>query len=399
MKIAGIIYESLRKTGGYEIFTYNLFKALARRGHNVTLYLQGKEYGKHQDFYDSLPFQVRPLLFQTQFLFKHALSVLHKFVAREQKKHCYDVWQVMGACREAGIAEGLQSKVPLVLRVYGEDVYVNRDWNFGMRLNPAYDAMIRRAVNKMDRIVAMTPSLAGALLELGVSEERIISIPNGIGLAQFGKSFDRDAARAKWGFGPDDFVMLTLGRYHLHKGSELIPEIARQIKEQGRSFKWLVIGRGTQALEPAVKAAGVEDCVLPRRDIGLKRNPAADKLFDLPVKEVVELYAMADLFVFPSRLEGFPRVILESLAAGLPVVISDAPGCGEVVEDGVFGLVAPMDDTARMAERVMELMDDRPKLQQLSEAAKLHAQKFDWDEIATQYETVYKELVNQNFPS
>jgi glycosyltransferase involved in cell wall biosynthesis len=395
MNIAGIIYESLRKTGGYEIFTYNLFKALVSRGHQVTLYLQGKEYGKHRDFYDSLPFRVRPLLFQTQFLFKHALPVLHKFVAREQKKHCYDVWQVMGACREAGIAEGLQGMVPLVLRVYGEDVYVNRDWNFGMRLNPAYDAMIRRAVNKMDRIVAMTPSLAGALLELGVSEDRIISIPNGIGLAQFGKTFDRDAARAKWGFGPDDFVMLTLGRYHLHKGSELIPEIARRIKEQGRSFKWLVIGRGTQALEPAVEAAGVEDCVLPRRDIGLKRNPAANKLFDLPVEEVVELYAMADLFVFPSRLEGFPRVILESLAAGLPVVISDAPGCGEVVEDGIFGLVAPMDDTARMAQRVMELMDDRPKLRQLSEAAKLHAQQFDWDEIATQYEAVYRELAKR----
>ena len=286
-----------------------------------------------------------------------------------------------------------------MLRVYGEDVYVNRDWNFGMRLNPAYDAMIRRAVNKMDRIVAMTPSLAKALLELGVSGDRIVSIPNGIGLAQFGKSFDRDAARARWGLGSEEFVMLTLGRYHLHKGSELIPEIARRIKEQGRSFKWLVIGRGTQALEPAVKTAGVEDWVLPRRDVGLKRHPTADKLFDLPVEEVVELYTMADLFVFPSRLEGFPRVILESLAAGLPVVISDAPGCGEVVEDNVFGLVAPMDDTARMAQRVVELMDDRPKLRQLSQAARLHAQQFDWDEIAAQYEAVYQELANQNSPS
>ncbi len=73
--------------------------------------------------------------------------------------------------------------------------------------------------------------------------------------------------------------------------------------------------------------------------------------------DVPDLLAQADIFVLASRWEGLPRVILEAMRAGLPVVATDVGGVSEMVDDGVTGFLTPPGDLVRLRERIQVLID------------------------------------------
>lgn len=390
MKIAGIIFESLAKAGGYEIFTYNLFCALARRGHEVRLYLPHRELRKRGDFYRALPFPAAAMLPKTRSLLSRAPWLLQQHLSREQARTGFHVWQAMGAYPEAWTM--LKVAAPKVLRCYGEDVQTDAGLGYGMRLDPKLEPRVLQGVRSMDRVVAMTGSLAGLLTSLGVPDERIARIPNGIDAARLAGPRDTSAVRRAWDVPMHTLLLLTVGRNHPKKGFETIPCMAARLKNAGLDFVWLVVGGATERLQPAIDSAGVQGMVRPVRSLGALNTAMDPQRLQLPVDELIDLYAAADLFVLPSRLEGFSRVLIEAMAAGLPVVTTDAPGCGEVFTHGDQGLVCPVGDTEAMSALVRELLVDEQRRARMAGAARTHAARFDWDRVAEQYETLYAEL-------
>lgn len=391
MKIAGTIFESLAKAGGYEIFTYNLFKTLAARGHEVCLYLPHRELRKRAAFYEHLPFQVRPLICKTHSVLKRFPWLLQKYLAREQSRHGYDVWQAMGTYPEAFSL--LHVCAPKVLRNYGEDVQLAPEHGYGMRRDPAQATKVLQGLRGMDRVIAMTASLAALQEELGVNPSRIRRVPNGVNVSRFRAQRDQEAIRAVWNVPTDTPLILTVGRNHAKKGFDLIPAMAARLKAQDLRFHWLVVGGETEKLLPAIASAGVAGVVQPVKSLGAENTAMDPSRLELPVDELLDIYAMADIFVLPSRLEGFSRVIIEAMAAGLPVVTTDAPGCGEVFTHGEQGLVCKVDDIAPLADSIRSLLEDDTLRKTMSAAAKAHSENFDWNQVAEQYEAVYLELV------
>lgn len=395
MNIAGIIFESLAKPGGYEIFTYNLHAALAARGHQVTLYLPGRELRRRRELYARLPFAVRPLVPATHFWLKRCPAVLRAHLGLMQRLRGHDVWQVMGAWPEGLASEGVAGLAPRVMRAYGDDVQLAPEYAYGVRRDPARDADVRRIVSGMEACVAMTASLATLLTELGAAPERVRRIPNGIDAARFAAPAGparRAEVRARLDAPEGLPLVLTVGRHHPKKGFDRIPGLAARLRDAGADFRWVVVGGGTEALLPAIQAAGVAHLVRPHPAVSLGGDFDPTRL-QLPVDGLLDLYLAADIFALPSRLEGFSRVILEALAAGLPVATTDAPGCGETFEPGVQGLVSPVDDDPAMAADLLALLGDAPRRRGMGEAARRYAAAFDWTEIAARYEALYEELV------
>lgn len=392
MKIAGIIFESLLKAGGYEIFTYNLFKALAERGHDVTMYTTSREIRKRGDFYAGLPFAVRPTLFKTGSLVKRFPWAIKAFLRAQQRIHGYDVWQVMGAYPEGLAASGLSGRVPLVLRTHGDDVQSAPELGYGLRLKAGMEQIIADVLKSMDRVVALTPSAADELAELGLERPVVEVIPNGIDFERFAKGFDRAESRRKWKVGPDDFVILTVGRNHPKKGFDVIPRMAADMRQKGGEFVWLVVGADTDKLGPEITRLGLEDCVRTIPNIGFRETPREATDLNLPVDELVEVYCMSDLFVFPSRLETFGRVLLEAMAAGLPVVTTGCTGCRDVVAGGEYGRMVEVGDLEGMVRETIGLMRDEKARSDLAAKGREHAGEFDWDEIARRYEELYSRL-------
>lgn len=393
LKIAGLIFGSLRLLGGYEVFTYNLLSHLARRDHDVTLYLPYEEVSRYRAFYEQLPMRVRGLAVQTALLFRTVPWVLQACLAVEQRRHRYDVWQVVGAYPAGYLAAGLNPGVPTVLRTYGDDVQVDASIGYGVRLEEPAGTRVARTVRQHRFLVAMSEALADCYRELEVPEEKIISIPNGIDHARLAQPGDHGAVRRKLGLRDDVPTLLTVGRNHHKKGYHLIPTIARRLREQGLAFEWLIVGKGADELQPDLAALGLTDCVHTYGEMGPPQDLSGGPP-DLPTPELVALFGSADILVHPSFIEGFPRVLAEGMAAGCAIVTTDAPGCRDVISHGITGCVAPVGNAEEIAGAVARMITRPEERARLAAAGLEHARKFDWSEVVSQYETIYRRALD-----
>jgi glycosyltransferase involved in cell wall biosynthesis len=113
----------------------------------------------------------------------------------------------------------------------------------------------------------------------------------------------------------------------------------------------------------------------------------------VPVEDLVALYNLADLFVFPSLYEGFGLPPLEAMACGLPVVASTAPALREVL-DGAALLVHPLDVPA-LAEAMGAALGDQPLRSHLREAGLQRAALFSWERTARETVDVYREAAGR----
>ena len=88
------------------------------------------------------------------------------------------------------------------------------------------------------------------------------------------------------------------------------------------------------------------------------------------------------MFVLPSRFEGMPNALLEAMAAGLAVIVTDAsPGPLEVVEPGVRGLVVPSDDPVALAAAMESLASDPDRCRRMGDAARARIAALDWPQL------------------
>ena len=103
-------------------------------------------------------------------------------------------------------------------------------------------------------------------------------------------------------------------------------------------------------------------------------------------------HAAAEVFCAPSvGRESFGIVLVEAMAAGLPVVAADIPGYREVVRDGIDGLLVPPSSPERTAEAVHNILDDPELAKRLAEAGRARAERFSWDAVVQQVEATYTE--------
>ena len=104
--------------------------------------------------------------------------------------------------------------------------------------------------------------------------------------------------------------------------------------------------------------------------------------------------AMADVFVLPSAYrEGIPRVLLEAASMGLPIVTTDSPGCRDVVEDGVNGLLVPVRDVSSLSQAIRYLIERPDLCRRFGQLSRQRAvEQFDLSVIAEQTRSLYEEL-------
>jgi starch synthase len=184
----------------------------------------------------------------------------------------------------------------------------------------------------------------------GVPPDRIARVPNPLDPATV-RRIPRATARAALGLDPDVRVAVWHGRVDVGpKGLDTLVEAWREVRTSCAAPPTLLLlgtGSGAPWLRARVDELGLDD-VRWRNEYVLDRD-------------VVGTYLSAgDVFVLPSRQEGFPVAPLEAMAAGLPVVASDAPGVRAVVGEGANagGVVVPRDDPRALARELRRLLDD-----------------------------------------
>lgn len=216
-------------------------------------------------------------------------------------------------------------------------------------LQSGYDLVRKRTLVSADCILAASAFTAGLVRELGVPDERIRVIGQGVDPARF-RPMDVSGLRAKLGVGSRP-LLVTVSRLVPRKGIDTVIRALSRVRARVPDAFYLIAGEGPDRarLEALVERERVAEAV---RFVGA-----------VPDAELPLWFALGDLFVMPSRsdgadVEGFGIVFLEASASGRPVVASHAGGIPDAVAEGVSGLLVPPDDPERLAERVEELLSD-----------------------------------------
>ena len=399
LKIAFLSTLPLAGIGGAEIFLYNTSQRMFERGHNVHIHTRARFESFLEDtrFYLSLPIKTYILPPAIGRTFNRFPFPAKQYIRTLQAIHQYDVWVVIGVYPDAYIASSLAGVVPLILRTHGVDIQIDEGIAHGDRRDPKVNERAIYAVNKMDRVVAMTKTIHAEYIRMGVSESNIVDIPNGVDLPRFQSPHGNGQVRKACDISDDSFFILTVGRNDPKKGFDTIPSIARALKQRGVRFDWRIVGRETDGLEPALRQAGVSDSVrtLPQIGPSLYRD-VSDGFPLIPSDDLIAMFQAADAFVFPSRLELFPQVVIQAMAANLPVVTTDAPGCGDVTEHNVNGLVASPDDVERFADHIISIVNDQTLRNRLIEGGLRKARESDWPRVVAAYEDICYSITGEN---
>ena len=385
----------LPSIGGAEVGLHNIATRLQARGHRPVVVAPWPHVRALRKVSWSLPYPVVAFPPKVWGVLRSCPDagyfILDRFFEHVRRKFEIEVWHgTIGYPVGAALSHYCTGRdTPCLVRCAGEDIQVDQEIGYGMRLDPRVDTQLRTWLPKADRLVAITQSVAEEYRGIGIADEQIAPIPNGVDLERFEAAPNRSAVRKAYGISPDEFLFLSVGRNHAKKNfASLVTALAQaDLAKSALAF----VGQGVSDLAPQVRALGLEDRVHLIETV-YGGGVTTDRL-RLPSDGLVALYRSADSFVFPSRLETFGIVLVEAMAAGLPVITTDAPGCRDVVRAGRDGLSVAPDDIAGLAAAMRQVRDDDAVRAKLSAAGLARARDFSWDSVTDRYVALYREMI------
>jgi len=242
---------------------------------------------------------------------------------------------------------------------------------------------------KADRLVAVCTSVADELnAYYGIPKERIRVVFNGVDTETFKPSPDKQRFRRELGVEGDP-VVLFVGHFGLRKGSHLLLKAAPAIIERFPQSLFVLVG-GT----PSFLGSDIYWGML--QDLAVQSGISKQVRFvgTVPYDEVVRYYLAADLFVLPTLYEGLPKVVLEAMACGLPVVTTRVSGNTDVVVNGETGVLIEPQSVEQLQDAILNLLSDPEMMRQMGLRGRQRAlEKFTWERAAKQVLDVYDEIL------
>ena len=194
-----------------------------------------------------------------------------------------------------------------------------------------------------------------------ITQEQIITLKTGLGIHE------------------NDFVYVFVGRLVGDKGiNELITAFSN-LKPETLNFKLLLVGPFETELDP----------LLPKTISAIESNPNIISVgFQADVRPY---FAISDCLVFPSYREGFPNVVLQAGAMGLPSIVTNINGCNEIIEEGINGLIIPPKDSMALQNAMISLLEDKSVYKTLKNNARQmitsrYEQKLVWEALLSEYQ-------------
>ena len=287
---------------------------------------------------------------------------------------------LLGAAREAGLRTVitttlLDSDDPLTLRGLGRLAR----WRFN-------------AYRGADRFVAICPALADTFPPAGIDPERVRHIPVGVSVERFHPAADAEAAAAELGWPTGVPRALFVGAVLRRKGVDVLLDAWERVLAELPDARLFIAGPIALPGPGEAETAAFADACRVRAE----HPPLAGRVEYLGSRDdAPSLYRAAHVFLFPSRIEGFPNVLLETLSSGTPPVAARIPGSTDVsVRDGETGFVVDQEDATGLAARAVDLLRDAALRQRFALAGRSDAERrYAIPVIADAHLALYDELL------
>ena len=258
-------------------------------------------------------------------------------------------------------------RLPLVISARGSDVNLIGDFAFARQ-------RMRRAAARAQGVIAVSQALKARMAALGIADGGVMVLRNGVDTELFAP-IDRLAARERLGLDASAPLVLAVGNLVSEKGFDLLLRTAAC----NPSWRLLIVGEGPER-EPLRRLA---QRVVPGR-VELRAS--------MPQADLRYAYSAADVLALPSLREGWPNVLLESMACGTPVAAASVGGVAEIVRAGAPGIVVRERTTEAWSEALGALLADAPPAQDV----RAYAMRFGWSEVVDRQCALYEAIVRQD---
>jgi glycosyltransferase involved in cell wall biosynthesis len=295
------------------------------------------------------------------------------FVKKLQRQFDFDIIDAHYVYPDgfAAVLLGAVLRKPVVVSARGSDINHFPEFPFVRRL-------IRFTLDRTPRIIAVSQALKEATMRLGVPQDKITVIPNGVRASRF-FPYSRREARRRLGLSDDRNIVLSVGGLTSIKGFDSLIEAAKMLVEEYHEEKLslIVVGEGKLRgqLERMVRSLNLESHV--------------QLVGSVPHGELYLWYNAANVFCLASKREGWPNVILEALACGIPVVGAAVGGIPEIIVNEEIGLVTGSEPAA-LASRIREAIHREWN----SERIVRYASHLTWDITAASLCQVFDAVIN-----
>jgi glycosyltransferase involved in cell wall biosynthesis len=340
------------EAGGAEIHMHEIFRRVASMGHDVTLVAHAFKGAPKEEVIDG----IKTVRIGNRYLFHYAFK-------RYYKKHLegkFDI--VVDDISKIPLFTPQYVKEPLVgisLHIHGKTLYkelpklvadyiINRE----LRIPEVYKGKL---------IFADSPSARDELIRMGHPEDRTALLYAGIDHELFKNNTEPKTAYP---------LISYIGRLKRYKQVDLIVKAMPMILREFPDAVLEIGGKGDDLpnIEAAVKEAGVEKNV---RFLGF-----------LSEEDKAKAMARATVTATMAEKEGWGITVIESNAAGTPVVGSNVQGLRDSIVDGKTGILAEPGDSADLAQKIISLLKDRERLQRMEAEARAWAATFTWERSA-----------------
>ena len=372
MRIGIVCYPTF---GGSGVLATELGKALAQKGHQVhfityqqpvrlNVFVPNIFYHEVQvptyPLFDYPPYETALASALVDVIKNYQLELLHVHYAIPHASAAYMAKKIV---EQDGI------DIPVITTLHGTDItLVGRD--------KTYAPVVAFSINQSDAITAVSKNLCEETYRTFKIEKPIEVIYNFVDVERFTR---KPIDAFKKVIAPKgERVLLHASNFRKIKRVQDVVKIFYEVNKEIPS-KLLFVGDGPErgTAEELSRRLGVYDEV---RFVGKQ-------------EQMEDILAIADLFLLTSEYESFGLAALEAMAAGVPVVSTNAGGLGEINVDGVTGYMGNVGDVETMSQQAIAILKDMDTLLQFKKNAAEHALKFDIHNIVPIYEELYQRFL------
>ncbi len=403
MKICILTNYFFPYVGGTLLVVHHLAEKFHQWGHQVSVLVHANDCSVQKDFPVSIAYHVQPIdtfgdTFST-ITDEHLRyqKILEQNISQEMQRRGFDLIHAHSPYPFGSFAGqwGKKHHVPVVITCHGADMQqvVETDCELYFDLDKNIVAKTNHALKQGDIVTVPSRHLMESAICAGCPPEKIRLIPNGVDLKSFEEQTDYASDKTP---GQHKKFILAMGRFFgTLKGFDLLLDAFSKVAKINSDIDLVIAG--FPAKEHRCVRDKDEQAVKYRLLDFVLRHQLGQRVRFEPFmfgKQKIALFKNCLFFVCPSLLEGFGMVALEAMAAGKPVIAFNVGGIRDIVQPGVNGILVKPYDTGKLAEAMLNLMDNPHMQDKMSKAGKRIASHYDWSDIAQKHISVYNELLN-----
>jgi glycosyltransferase involved in cell wall biosynthesis len=305
------------------------------------------------------------------------LSILH-FMKKISRKYPFDILDAHYLYPD-GLAAVLLAKTlkkPVVLSARGTDINVFMTF-------PLVRGWILYALRNCDHIIAVSAALKRRMVDAGINARKIDVVPNGVDVRQF-RSMSKNEARTALGLPQRSTIVLSVGSLRPSKGFQYLLQAVKEIRSTRRDLdlRLNIVGYGQYKRK------------LEKEIARLELGPYVNLVGRVPHCQMHSWYCASDLFCLASSTEGWPNVLFEALACGIPVVATAVGGVPEILVSEEYGLVLNCDQGSHLVSHLRDGLLAALKKKWNREKMIAYARQNTWEAVAQRVDGIFRQVLN-----